>query len=133
MNRGGILRSALRAGRERLATRRPVCLSSRVPSGGPIERRLTGVSLESCHGHRVAPAELLQPFARKSGYSSGARAGGAMDTGKRIEAPARKCERCSAQMEFIVTLPRESGAPSLNVFRCLSCGNAATESIADTR
>jgi hypothetical protein len=56
-----------------------------------------------------------------------------MDSGKKIETPARKCERCGAEMKFIVTLPLGDVSRPLNVFRCLSCGNAATEPVAGTR
>jgi hypothetical protein len=56
-----------------------------------------------------------------------------MDSGKKIETPARKCERCGAQMKFIVTLPRAGGQPPLNTFRCMSCDSVATEPVAGAR
>jgi hypothetical protein len=52
-----------------------------------------------------------------------------MGTGKTDEKPARKCERCGAEMKFIVALPRAGGLSTLNTFRCMSCDNVATEPV----
>jgi hypothetical protein len=48
------------------------------------------------------------------------------------EKPARKCDRCGAEMKFIVALPRSGGLPTLNIFRCMSCDNNATEPVPRT-
>jgi hypothetical protein len=52
-----------------------------------------------------------------------------MGTGTTNEKPARKCERCGADMKFIVALPRAGGLSTLNTFRCASCDNVATEPV----
>jgi hypothetical protein len=52
---------------------------------------------------------------------------GGMETDDEAEAPARKCERCGADMKFVAALPRVGGLPRLNTFRCMQCDNIATE------